>query len=182
MSCKSYKYKNYLHCSSLGLDCTGYIGWVLYNLFNTKSGGEGFVYRSDILGYALQDKALGTVTDGKDFKNHRCGDILFSSKHHHAYISLGKCADGSAVILHSSPPGVMLSGTACKSANKSEAQKIATDFMHKHYPKWSIKYPDSNRGIDYLSDYSRFRFYDSILPDFERITTLTPEKILSSLK
>lgn len=178
----SYNYKNFLHCSALGLDCTGYIGWVIYNTLNSKNGNEGFVYRSDILGYALEKRGLGIVTNEKDYFSHRCGDIFFSKKHHHAYISLGLCDDGSALILHSSPPGVMLSGTASKKKGESIAQKIATDFMHDFYPQWSIKFPDSNRGIDYLSDYLCFRFYNVILPDPEGITLLNPRQILLNLK
>lgn len=177
----SYNYKNFLHCSSLGLDCTGYIGWVIYNTLNSKNGSEGFVYCSDILGNALEKRGLGIVIKEKSF-SHRCGDIFFSPRHRHAYISLGLCEDGSALILHSSPPGVMLSGTASKNKGESIAQKIATDFMHDFYPRWSIKFPDSNRGIDYLSDYLCFRFYNVILPDPEGITLLTPSQILLNLK
>lgn len=177
----SFNYKNFMHCSSLGLDCTGYIGWVIYNTLNTQSGNDGFVYRSDILGYALEKRGLGTVIKEDDIPL-RCGDILFSKKHRHAYIGLGLCDDKSALILHSSPPGVMLSGTATKYKEISNAQKIATEFMHEFHPRWSIKFPDSNRGIDYLSDYLCFRFCDTILPDPDGITFLTPEKILSTLK
>lgn len=177
----AYDYKRYLHCTSLGLDCTGYIGWCIYNLLNSESGGEDYVFQSSVLGYRLMEKGLGTVTKCNN-PHHRCGDIFFSEKHHHAYISLGKCSDGSAVILHSSPPGVMLSGTGAKSKKESEAQKLATFFMHRHYPHWSIKFPVSNRGSDYLFDYSRFRFHNNIVPDPDRISLLTPRQILQLLK
>lgn len=177
----AYDYKRYLHCTTLGLDCTGYIGWCIYNLLNTKSGEDGFVFPSAVLGCRLMEKGLGTVTKCKN-PEHRPGDIFFSEKHHHAYISLGKCSDTSVLLLHSSPPGVMLSGTQTENGSEGEAQSLATSFMHKHYPHWSIKYPQSNRSKDYLFDYSRFRFYKSIVPDPEKISCSTPSQILQLLK
>lgn len=176
----AYDYKKYLHCITLGLDCTGYIGWCIYNLLNNESGGKPFVYPSAVLGYRLMEAGLGSVLKNNDC--HRAGDIFFSPKHHHAYISLGKCSDGSVVLLHSSPPGVMLSGTSINSRCESEAQRIATYFMHKNFPHWSIKFPHSNRPESYLTDYLCFRFYDNIVRDPDNIASLTPFEILQFLK
>lgn len=176
----AYDYKKYLHCTSLGLDCTGFIGWCIYNLLNNKSGGEPYVYPSSVLGYSLMERGLGAVIKQKDF--HRAGDIFFSPKHRHAYISLGKCSDGSAVLIHSSPPGVMVSGTADKNGRESEAQRLATFFMHKHFPHWSIKYPHCNRPESYLYDYLCFRFYDNVVCDPDNLSLLSPSEILQFLK
>lgn len=177
-----YNFKNFLHCSSLGLDCTGYIGWAIYNLFNEENGKDGYVFESRILGHKLSTMGLGSVTPSKNVTNHRCGDIFFSPRHRHAYISLGQCSDKSVLLLHSSPPGVMLSGTPAQSScSPSIAQKYACFFMKKHHPEWFLKFPCSDRGIQYLHDYDRFRFYKVILPDPEGICAYSPQTILSKL-
>lgn len=177
---RQYNFKNFLHCSSLGLDCTGYIGWAIYNLFNKEDGLNGYVFESRILGYRLQEMGLGSVTEAQNVTNHRCGDIFFSPKHRHAYIALGEFEDKSVVLLHSSPPGVMLSGTDSPYGDKpSLAQRCATGYMKKKHPQWFFKYPCSDRGKDYLQDYHRFRFFKVVVSDPEGICELNPEEILS---
>lgn len=178
-SCQ-YDFKNFLHCSSLGLDCSGYIGWAIYNLFNEDDGLPGYVFESRLLGYRLQEMGLGSVTEAQNVTNHRCGDIFFSPKHRHAYIALGEFEDKSVVLLHSSPPGVMLSGTASPYKSKpSLAQRCASYFMQKNHPEWFFKYPCSDRGTDYLRDYHRFRFFKVVVSDPEGICAYTPGEILS---
>jgi len=177
-----YSYKNFLRCSSLGLDCTGYIGWVLYNLFNTENYKNGFVFRSDILGDKLSEKGLGWVERAENVKEHILGDIFFSKKHRHAYISLGECEDKSVVLLHSSPPGVILSGTESLSGKNSLAQKTVNKFMREKYPEWSIKFPCTDRGRDYLFGYDRFRFFNLIVADPEELTRQRPDCVLDALK
>lgn len=176
-----YDFKTFLHCSCLGLDCTGYIGWALYNLFNTKSGHNGYVFESRILGYRLQDMGLGKVTDAARVTSHRCGDIFFSPLYRHAYISLGECSDKSVVLLHSSPPGVMLSGTSSPYGSYSLATKYATRFMRKNYPQWSLKFPCCNRGKEYLANYHRLRFSASVVADPENFFLKNPHQILSEI-
>lgn len=172
--CSNYDFKRFLHCSSLGLDCTGYIGWAVYNLFNDTDNQEGYVFESHELGYRLSELGLGSVTEAHDVTDHRFGDIFFSEKHRHAYISIGECSDKSVLLLHSSPPGVMLSGTSTPEGCASVAQKCATDFMRRKYPLWFSKFPDSNRGADYLSDYHRFRFFNVIVSDPEGYAFCSP--------
>ena len=177
----SYNFKKFLHCSTLGLDCTGYIGWVIYNLLNTQNNLDGYVFKSNELGYRLNELGLGSVSKCTCPLTHQCGDIFFSPKHSHAYISLGECQDKSVLLLHSSPPGVILSGTSspCCSASRSQAQKCARKFMQINYPDWFAKFPQCNRGTDYLSDYHRFRFYRTVVPDPDNFTLCPPSYILS---
>ena len=52
----------------------------------------------------------------------------------HIYIVVGSCADGSVVLVHSSPAGVRLSGTPDKKGRtNSEAVKLAKKYMKKYY-------------------------------------------------
>ena len=182
-SCKKdYDYRNFRYCTELGLDCTGYIGWSIYNLFNTESGKNGFVFSSGELGFKLSEMGLGAVTLDFDTEKHKCGDIFFSSKFHHAYISVGEYTDGSVMILHSSPPGVMISGTgSSKSSKRSMAQIHSERLMKKYFSDWYEKYPKSDRGTDYLKDYKRFRFYNTVVPDPDMLSEKEPDRILHEI-
>lgn len=178
---KKYNFRNFLHCSSLGLDCTGYIGWAIYNILCTENLLPGYVFESSFLGYKLRELGLGAVTEKENVTNRLCGDIFFSSIHRHAYICVGECSDNSLLLLHSSPPGVMLSGTPSPhNRNFSVAQNFAKKFMRKNYPCWYCKFPDTDRGITYLYDYDRFRFYKVIVSDPEGLMQTDPIEILSS--
>lgn len=177
-----YNFKKFLHCSTLGLDCTGYIGWVIYNLLNAENNLPGYVFKSGELGYRLENLGLGVVSEACLNPTHRCGDIFFSSKHSHAYVSLGECEDKSILLLHSSPPGVILSGTPsplCR--GRSKAQIYAHRFMHANYPHWYAKFPKCDRGADYLYDYHRFRFYKVVVPDPDDILNCSATHILSNI-
>lgn len=176
----NYNFKKFLHCSTLGLDCTGYIGWVIYNLLNTQDNLSGYVFKAKELGYRLEELGLGSVSEASPSLNHLCGDIFFSPKHCHAYISLGECDDKSVLLLHSSPPGVMLSGTpAPYSSARSQAQKCARRFLQINYPEWYAKFPQTDRGRDYLCDYHRFRFYKVVVPDPDELSSCSATHILS---
>ena len=82
-------------------------------------------------------------------------------------IVLGKCDDGSFVILHSTPSdsitgqpggGVQLSAVNPNSSgnNNCEAYRLCNEYMTKYFPAWSAKYPASTR-----SNTSAFSFPDT---------------------
>ena len=179
-SCRSdYDFRTCGGSRTSGLDCTGYIGWAVYNLFNDTDGKKGYVFKSSVLGERLSALGLGSVTDERYIDSRRCGDIFYSEKHFHAYIAIGEYTDGSVLLLHSSPPGVMLSGTTSALGKYgSLAQRAAALYMAEHCPEWVKKYPCSDRGIDYLHGYKRFRFYRVVVPDPDGITDLPPDAAL----
>lgn len=42
----SYNYENYMYEIHKGLDCSGYVGWTIYNTLETKSNhGDGYVLK-----------------------------------------------------------------------------------------------------------------------------------------
>lgn len=175
-----YNYKDYLHLSSLGLDCTGYIGWAIYNLLYNENNRQGFVFKSGVLGEKLHLLGLGSITHAEHVNTRHCGDIFYSAKCSHAYICVGECPDKSVVLLHASPPGVMVSGTKTPENKDSLAITIAQRFMHNHFPDWINRYPDVSRGTDYLQGYNRFRFYNVLVPDPDDFTLLDPEDALAN--
>ena len=104
----------------------------------------------------------------------------------HVYIVLGQCSDGSVVLVHSSPKGVMITGTASRRGKKnSHAGKLAARYMKKYFPRWYRKYPDSSRGTSYLTDYSRMRWTlngnRSVLSDPDGLEGMNASQVLSLL-
>ena len=88
-----------------GLDCSGYLGWVIYNTLETENGRPGYVFKSTEFAKTLSEMGFGSYSADK-LENGgialRSGDIV--SLKGHTYLILGRCEDGSLVILHSSPP------------------------------------------------------------------------------
>ena len=55
----SYDYQNTLYQIHDGLDCSGYVGWAIYNLMQTESGQEGYVMKSGEMAKAFADFGWG---------------------------------------------------------------------------------------------------------------------------
>jgi hypothetical protein len=161
--------------SADGLDCTGFIGWAVFNLLPNDTG---YVVKSDYMVQTYASYGWGTLIKKNDIQTRVPGDIM--GKSGHAWISLGTCADGSVLILHSSPPGAQLCGTQSGSV-KSDAVKLAENFTAAYYPEWNAKFPDRVRNNAYLTDYDMFRWDPEFLPDPDGIRESSPEKVLEIL-
>lgn len=137
-----------------GLDCSGFVGWVLYNTFACENGGAGYVLPSSQMAQAFSASGWGMFTPA-DKVTCRCpGDIL--STKGHVYISLGQCIDGSQLLVHASPPGVQLSGTVSPGGSEdSEAIWLAKDFMRRCHIDWYARFPENARPLSYLKEYDR---------------------------
>lgn len=154
---KNYDYKKDVSVIHLGLDCSGYAGWAIYNTLEKENGKEGYVdYKNKVL-ERLEKEGYGTLTLANGVKDYKAGDIMKTDSH--MWIVVGSCEDGSVVLMHASPPGVMISGTTTPSGKKnSQANTLATYYMKKYYKSWYDRYPDSSRGVGYLSGYNQFRW------------------------
>ena len=176
---KDYDYKKDVNVIHKGLDCSAYVGWVIYNVLND---GKGYMTNSYKMGTMLAEMGYGTVTSKENITEVKAGDIMCSSCSccKHTYISLGKCNDGSMLLLHSSPPGVQLSGTYTPNGSKnSDAVKLAEEYMKKYYIEWYNKYPENSRDTSYLTHYDKLEW--SILSDDEGYRNMCPEKILNNI-
>ena len=156
-----------------GLDCSGYVGWVLYNTFETKDGENGYVMKSTDMALTYAKWRFGKAI--KKPTEFLPGDIV--SMEGHVWISLGTCADGSVLMIHSSPPGVMLCGTQVQGADEVESKSIAIElaekFMSKYYPDWYEKYPDCAKPSSYLENVTLMRWYEHTLKgalEFQRLS------------
>ena len=170
---ETYDYNEHRLERENGLDCSGYVGWVIYNTFESKDGKEGYVVTSTDMAKNYADRGWGEyIQYPTDFL---AGDIV--SMDGHVWISLGTCADGSVLLLHSSPPGVSLCGTFLEDGTESIAVKLATEYMTQYHPQWQSKYP--NRGVShtYLEKVSIMRWNTTML-DAKELQALPAEEVL----
>ena len=150
-----------------GADCSGYVGWALYNTLYDSDGEAGLVFFADRVASELAERHWGTIVQGA--QTVRPGDIMSMSGH--VWIALGTCDDGSIVIAHSTPSagktgalggGVQLSavgsGTGC------EAYRLAQDYMTRYYPAWSERYAAVVRAPGSYLAGSLFRWDTQTMP------------------
>ena len=57
-----YPYGGYNEYYYAGLDCSGYVGWVIYNLENTEDGNEGYVTFACDMAKMLEQMGYGRMT------------------------------------------------------------------------------------------------------------------------
>ena len=179
---KYYDYTKTRYQIHNGLDCSGYVGWAIYNIMETKNGKKGYVMSASRMAKNYASRGWGTYTEKGKVKNHKAGDIMSSSDH--VYIVVGECKDGSVVLLHSSPPGVQLCGTSTpEGKSNSQAVKLAKKYMKKYYPEYYRRYPNCSRNVTYLQLYNRFRWKPdgTVMSDPEGYQDMTPDKILKDL-
>ncbi len=156
-----YPHKAFNEYYYAGLDCSGYVGWVMYNTFNTENGKDGYVQSARKMATTFADKyGYGTFTDKIKVEEFKPGDVF--SMGGHVWICVGKCDDGSLVILHSTPSasyseksggGVQLS--ALGKDEHCEAFALATKYMEKFYPLWSTRYHAVLRSYESYTNISR---------------------------
>jgi hypothetical protein len=145
-----------------GLDCSGFVGWSIYNtIYNDSLAHPGFVTNAKKIANNLEKEKYGIwmhTVNGSTYSNPnytllanelKVGDILSTSGH--VMIVLGKCNDGSFIILHSTPSnsksgspggGVQMSAVNTKESGSTncEAYKLCEEFMNKYFKKWSERY------------------------------------------
>ena len=178
----SYDYRTTRYQVHNGLDCSGFVAWVIYNTFNTESGHGGYVMLAQKMAKTFAGWGWGKYKSPRAFTDWRAGDIM-SLPAGHVYIVIGKCNDGSVVLVHSSPKGVMINGTVSRSGKvKSKAWKLARKYMKKYYPVWYKRYPDVSRGSSYLNNYGRMRWNlgtkNSVMSDPEGLRKMSAKKVL----
>ena len=169
------KYNEYYYA---GLDCSGFVGWAIYNLLNTESlEGAGFIMGATKIANYMYKLGYGTwlhTIEGWDEKNPdykvwakevRVGDILSTSEH--IMIVLSKCDDGSFIIIHSTPNysktgypggGVQMSAVNPNDdlSNDCEAFYLCQEYTQKYFKKWSERY-----NVKMVSLSVAFDFIDS---------------------
>jgi len=177
-----YDFREHYYERQKGLDCSGYVGWLVYNLLEKENGRPGYVMKAREMAKNFAERGWGDYRESQKVKDYLPGDIM--SGKDHVWIALGQCSDGSVLLLHASPPGVILSGTVMANGNlQSEAVVMATQIMQKKYPLWHEKYPFYLRGASYLTEYDRFRWdlNNGILTDPDGYAIMSLRQLLGSL-
>ena len=162
-----------------GLDCSGYVGWAVYNILETENGKDGYVFSSTEMAWGFADQGLGDYIWVGSMRDWQAGDIM--SMDGHVWITVGMCDDGSVLLLHSSPPGVMFNGTKLENGAKSQAIALAERVMSTYYPEWYAKYPDCSRPYSYLTSSSAMRWNRETLSDNEGLVEMKAEEIIDTL-
>lgn len=174
---RNYNYKQDKKIIHDGLDCSAYIGWIIYNVINDGQDYVTYSYEIDDL---LHQLGYGTIYTKNTFTDYKPGDIMTSHCCKHIYLCLGQCTDGSILLLHSSPPGVQLTGTYTPQGNThSEAIKLTNQYMSTYYPEWHQKYPNSSRNASFITHYDKFEW--SILSDEEGFRNMSPDEVLKAI-
>lgn len=175
----SYNYNNHRYQIHDGLDCSGYIGWAVYNTLETENSKPGYVCPSTNMAKDFANRGLGSYIPSTDVKEWLPGDIM--SMKGHVWIVVGMCDDGSVLLLHASPPGVIFSGTTLPDGSPSEASALAEKTMETHFPNWYHRYPNCARPHSYLTKSSAMRWNTDILSDEEGLRQMTAEEVVEMI-
>ncbi len=177
----NYNYVRYLLQREKGLDCSGFVGNCVYNVMETSNNRQSYVTSAYREGIYYSSLGFGKYVSNKLVGTRKAGDVMTCATH--VWICLGECTDGSAVVLHSSPPMVSLAGTPSdKGVSNSKAVKLARKYMKKYYPELHKNYPNSvYRGSTYNSSYGRMRWNKKTLADPEGYKNMTAKKVLKDL-
>ena len=195
-----YPYGEYNEYYYAGLDCSGYVGWAIYNTMETEELKEGYVGGSTGFAKRLSENGWGTRTqdvkapDGKNGYEMKPGDIM--SINGHVWISLGTCKDGSVVVLHSTPsnsragqPGGGVQISAIGTSESCQAYALADQYMSKYYAEWYERYPiylcNPQRYFSFEGEIAgRFSWDTSgagALTDPDGLQGMKPEEVLNYL-
>ncbi len=153
-SASDYDFKQHKFEKEHGLDCSGYVGWVMENYL----GSGDYVVKADDQAALFAEMGLGKL-----IKNTSCfmpGDIV--SGNGHVYIAVSQCRDGSLILLHSSPPGVQLCAASPLGKNSCAAKAVKC-YIKTHCPEWYKKFGCCIRGAEYLRNVTVFRWNESVL-------------------
>ncbi|OON95789.1 MAG: hypothetical protein ATN36_07610 [Epulopiscium sp. Nele67-Bin005] len=178
-----------------GLDCSGYVGWAIYNITNETNHDWNYVTSSTYQARLLSDGYdYGTWTRSFNAHDFKAGDIF--SMQGHVWISLGVCDDGSILFMHSTPSsshsgnaggGVQLSAIG---ANKQcEAYLLADYYMKTYYPEWASRYStilvsySNYTALGNSSVTGKFSWHldERGLLDPDGFSTMSPQQILEEL-
>ena len=155
-----YPYGRYNEYYYAGLDCAGYVSWVLNNTFGISDHENSMFSGATGTAKMLSGMGLGELSKSEDPASVlKPGDIVSISGH--VWICLGVCDDNSVVILHSTPsisrsgqPGGGVQISAIGDNEDCEAYKLADRYMSEYYAGWYERYPAVTRSPDIYFDFT----------------------------
>ena len=175
----NYDFSRYKYSYGNGLDCSGFVGWTIYNTYNTKANQSAYVTTSTDFPDYLKRKGFGTYqrVNGGTFTP---GDVVAIDGH--VWMVIGMCSDGSVVIVHATPPVIQISGTVTPSGSKnSEAVQLAQAYMKKYFSDAANKFNLCIASKGYLNGVRRFQWYSSKLTDPDGLRNMSAEQVLAKI-
>ena len=177
----AYDYREHRYRLDSGYDCSGYLGWVIWQVLGPSPSPEGYVFPSAKQARMLAHLGLGQILpdDRKIFAGP--GDIV--SIPGHVYLSLGCEEDGSMLIVHASPPAVSLSAVPAPGAEENGvAVLLARTLCRSVWPLHAARFPVSVKSrARYTQKAEVFRFDPHILPDPDGISELSAAEVMRRL-
>lgn len=175
-----YDWHDTRYCIHDGLDCSGFVGWAVYGVFAACDGCEGYVMPAARMAADFAARGWGCFTPAPKVHERQAGDVL--STQGHVYLSLGDCADGSALFVHASPPGVQLGGSPAPDGTPdSQAVALARAWMRAYCPDWYARFPQVARPMAYVTEYDRFRWSACVLPDPDGVRGMDARAVLGGI-
>ena len=181
----SYDYNNYRFAYGKGLDCSGFVGWSIYQIMQNKSGGTNYTTLAESVASANASRGFGTLynqsklsASGYEFV---AGDLGCTAGH--TWIVLGQCSDGSLVIVHSTPPCIQIAGTPTPNGDySSKAIALAKQYMGTYYAGTVSKFGlGCATGSQYIKGCNIMRWNSSTLSDPDGYRNMTADQILADL-
>ncbi len=172
----SYNYEKTKYQLRDGLDCSGYIGWCVYNVMEQENGKAGYVMKAREMAAVFAGYGWGEYCEAAQVSDWKAGDIM--SMKGHVWMALGSCEDGSVVLVHASPPGVSLAGTLLSDGGRSEAVALAEQYMSTYFPEWYARFPDCSKKNSYLVQSAAMRWNRETLSDEEGLTEMDAAAVL----
>lgn len=182
--------RNAYYCA--GLDCSGYLGWTVYNALHDKSGLPGYVCPALQMAGDFARRGWGRLIGDADGSALRPGDVC--SIRGHVWLCMGSCGDGSVLLAHSTPSdsragcpggGAQLSALSPGGAARCEALLLAEAAMKRLSPEWYARYAPVTKPWAVYTDFAggAFRWTldgGGVLTDPEGFSALSAEKVLES--
>ncbi len=182
LSKKGQKYDpdNYAYKRSLGVDCSGFVGFVNYNTFNTSDNQAPMVTTSGKTGDLLESRGLGSYSTELSYDSYQAGDVMFRDGH--VYIVVGQCSDGSVVVAHSSMMGVKLAATRDRNGNsRNQANALVKSYMSTYFQDYHKIDSGINTASNYLTNYKKFTWNSKALSDPDGYRNMPVEEVLKDL-
>lgn len=181
----SYDYNNHRFAYGKGLDCSGFVGWSIYQIMQKQSGGTNYTTLAESVASANASRGFGTLYNQSALSSSgykfTAGDLGCTAGH--TWIVLGQCSDGSLVIVHATPPCVQIAGTPTPNGSyTSEAIALAQQYMRTYYggtvSKFGLK---SSTGSQYIKGCNIMRWNSNTLSDPDGYREMSADQILADL-
>ena len=177
---RNYNFRKTRYQIHDGLDCSGYVGYITYQVFEDEYSDFGYVFKAGEIPGKYLDLFGGEYHKSYEVGDYQPCDIM--GKSGHVFIVIGQCDDGSVLFMHASPPALSLCGTPTPGGrSESQAVILARQYMSLYRSECYNRYDTCSRDRSFLTGYNQFRWDPSVLSDPDGYRDMTVEEILADL-